>query len=154
MDLAQKANAMAKMNPEFERKKRNWFVKTMKEFRTCGKIVYHEGKPVAYAQYAPSETLPNVTTYNSKVVGTRKEGVVFLSCLYVTDKAMRGRGLGKALLKTIVEELKNRGFKAVQTFARRGSPENPSGPLEFYIKNGFVIKDNTNPEYPLVILYL
>ena len=154
LDIAQKANAIEQMKLEFEKKKRRWFAKTLKEFGTCGKIVYHEGKPVAYAQYAPAKLLPNVGAYSSKMVGKLEEGVVFLSCLYVVDKNLRLRGLGKALLKTIVDELRSRGFKALETFARRGNCDNPSGSLEFYIKNGFIIKDNTNAKYPLVKLYL
>jgi len=139
---------------EFEEKKREWLVQALKEFGTCGKIVYFNGKPVAYAQFAPSARFPSIGIYESKPVGKVEEGVIFLSCLYIADKTMRGRGLGEALLKNIVDDLKRRGFKAVETFARRGDPNNPSGPLEFYIKNGFIIKDKTNPEFPLVQLYL
>jgi len=149
---AEKAEAQKKS--ELEQKKREWFVQTLKEFGTCGKIVYYNGKPVAYAQFAPSERLPNISDYESKPVGKLGEGVVFISCLYVADKTLRGKGIGEALLKSIIEDLKRRGFKAVETFARRGNSENPSGPLEFYIKNGFIIKDKTNPEFPLLQLYL
>jgi len=153
-DQAKKESTIAQRETEFQQKKHDWFIKTRKEFGTCGKIVYHEGKPVAYAQYAHADFLPNVNTYNSVAVGKREQGIVFISCLYVSDKAMRGKGLGEALLKNIVQELKYREFKAIEAFARRGNPENPSGPLDFYIKNGFVIKDKSNPEYPLVTLYL
>ena len=135
---------------EFERKKHEWFVETMREFGTCGKIAYCDGKPVAYAQFAPLERLPNTGHYESHLVGRSEEGVVFLSCLYVADKESRGKGLGETLLKNIIDDLRRRGFKAVETFARRGSSDNPSGPLEFYIKNGFAVKDQTNPEFPLV----
>jgi GNAT superfamily N-acetyltransferase len=83
-----------------------------------------------------------------------EEGVVFLSCLYIADKTLRGRGLGEALLQNIIDDLKRRGFKAVETFARRGDSNNPSGPLEFYIKNGFTFKDKTNPDRPLMRLFL
>jgi len=139
---------------ELEEKKREWFVQTLKEFGTCGKIVYYNGKPVAYAQFAPSVWLPNIRFYESKAVGKLEEGVVFLSCLFIADETLRGRGLGKALLQNVIDDLKRRGFKAVETFARRGDSNNPSGPLEFYIKNGFIIKDKENPEYPLVQFYL
>jgi len=148
----EKAEAQKKW--ELEQKKREWFVQTLKEFRTCGKIVYYNGKPVAYAQFAPSARLPKTGHYESQPVGKLEEGVVFLSCLYIADKRLRGKGLGEALLKNIIDELKRRGFKAVETFARRGDSNNPSGPLEFYIKNGFIIKDKTNPEYPLMQLFL
>jgi len=139
---------------EFEEKKRGWFVQTLKEFGTCGKIVYCNDKPVAYAQFAPSVRLPKINAHGSNPVGKPEDGVVFLSCLFVADSSIRGKGLGKALLINIVDDLRRRGFKAVETFARRGNPNNPSGPFEFYIKNGFIFKDATNPEFPLMSLFL
>jgi len=153
-DKVKKEKMEAQKKSELEQKKREWFVQTLKEFGTCGKIVYYNGKPVAYAQFAPSLRLPNISSYGFQPVGKLEEGVVFLSCLYIADETLRGRGLGEALLKTILEDLKRRGFKVVETFARRGDANNPSGPLEFYIKNGFIIKDKTNPEYPLMRLFL
>jgi hypothetical protein len=46
-----------------------------------------------------------------------------------------------------------RGFEAVETFARKNNPNNPSGPVEFYLKNGFrVLRDD--PEFPLMKLEL
>jgi len=139
---------------ELESKKREWFVQTIKEFGTCGKIVYQKGNPIAYAQYAPAARLPGIKDYETKAVGKLEEGVIFLSCLFITYEAMRDKGVGKALLQNIIEDLKRRGFKALETFARRSEADNPSGPMKFYIKNGFHVKDNTNPEYPLVRLYL
>ena len=139
---------------ELESKKREWFEKTLEEFGNCGKIVNHNGKPIAYAQYASSARLPNTNSYESKPVGTLEEGVVVLSCLYIADEAMRSKGIGNQLLQTIIEDLRRRGFKAVETYACRGSANNPSGPMAFYIKNGFHIKDKTNAEFPLMRLFL
>lgn len=143
-----------KSNPqrkaEFEIKKREWFEKTLDEFGTCGKIVYHEGVPVAWAQYAPSVRLPNINEYGSKEVGKLEEGVVFLSCLYVAHETLRNKGIGKMLLQNIIEDLRRRGFKALETLACRSQANNPSGPMAFYVKNGFHIKDKTNPEFPLM----
>jgi len=139
---------------ELEAKKREWFEQTIKDFGTCGKIVYNEGKPIAYAQYASSTSLPNISIYESKPVGKPEEGVVFLSCLYITDETMRGQGIGELLLQNIIEELRRRGFKAIETFASRSEADNPSGPMMFYIRNGFHIKDQTNPEFPLMRFYL
>jgi len=153
-EKAKREKTEAEKKSEFEEKKREWFVQTLKEFGTCGKIVYYEGKPVAYAQYAPSVRIPNINAYESKPVGKLEDGVIFLSCLYITDKRLRGRRLGETLLQNIIDDLKRRGFKAVETIARRGDSNSPSGPLEFYIKNGFIIKDKTNPEYPLMALFL
>lgn len=137
-----------------EVKKREWFKLSMKEFGTCGKIVYHNDKPIAYAQFASSWLLPRSGKFDSKEVGKMEEGVVFLSCLYITDKSMRGKGIGERLLQNIIEDLRRRGFKAIETFASRSETNNPSGPMEFYIRNGFHIKDKTNPEFPLMRFYL
>jgi GNAT superfamily N-acetyltransferase len=153
-DKAKEEKTTPEKRVESEQKKHEWFVMTMKEFGTCGKIAYYDSKPVAYAQFAPSERLPNTSHYKSHPVGKSEEGVVFLSCLYVTNKELRRRGIGETLLKSIVYDLRNRRFKAIETFARRGNFDNPSGPLEFFVKNGFTIKDQTNPEFPLVRLSL
>ena len=142
------------LKSELTRKKKAWFLQTLREFGNCGKFVYYDNSVVGYAQYAPIAYLPNIGSYESKLVGRLEDGIVFLSCLYITEKALRGRGMGIKLLEGIVLDLKKRGFKAVETFARRGSSNNPSGPIELYLKKGFQIKDETNPEFPLVRLEL
>lgn len=131
-------------------KKKGWFLQTLKEFGVCGKIVYYDSLPIGYAQYCPSVFLPQISEYGYKNIGTIKEGVVFLSCLHITDKKIRNKGVGTRLLENIIEDLKKRGFKAIETFARRNSSDNPSGPMEFYVKKGFYIKDDKNSEFPLM----
>lgn len=140
--------------PALEVKKREWFIKTLNEFGACGKIVYSKDKVVGYAQYAPAERLPQVGEYQSKDVGKIQEGVVFLSCLIVSDPEFRGIGIGRTLLQEIIEDLRRRGFKAIETFARRGDANNPSGPMDLYIRHGFHVKDKTNPEFPLMRRFL
>lgn len=139
---------------ELEAKKSEWFAQTMKEFGTCGKIVYYEGTPIAYAQYASSTRFPKIESYQSKPAGKLEEGVVFLSCLYICDKRMRRQDIGTQLLQNIIEDLRRRGFKAIETFACRSGTDNPSGPMMFYVRNGFHIKDKSDPELPLMRLYL
>ena len=58
------------------------------------------------------------------------------------------------LLDSIVADLKKQGFKVIETFTRRGSTNNPSGPVELYLKRGFYIKNEANPDFPLVRLDL
>jgi hypothetical protein len=55
--------------------------------------------------------------------------------------------------QNLVVELKERGFKAVETFARKSSENNPSGPLKLYLKHDFKIK-NGKDDFPLVRLEL
>lgn len=147
-------NDLSKATLEPINKKKNWFIQTMKTFGICGKIVYRNNLPVGYAQYAPSTRLPNIASYKSKAVGRIENGTVFLSCLFIADKSLRGKGIGMKLLDNIVSDLKRRGFRAIETLARRGSANNPSGPVELYLKKGFYIKNEANPDFPLVRLDL
>jgi GNAT superfamily N-acetyltransferase len=131
-------------------RKLNWLRRVRKAFGECGKIVYVDGKPVGYAQYAPPGMLPLSAEYSS---GPPSGDAVLISCLFIAQKEYRGRGLGKQLLQSIIEDLRKRGVKAVETFARKNNPNNPSGPVEFYLKNGFKIHRD-DPEYPLMRLEL
>lgn len=57
------------------------------------------------------------------------------------------------LLNAILEDLEKRDIKTVEAIARKNNPENPSGPVEFYLANKFIIyKDDK--EFPLVRLEL
>lgn len=145
---------LSKRKQELIAKKRLWILQTLDKFGSCGKILYHKNVPVGYAEYGPSNRFPQIKEYKSQPIGKLEDGVVFLSCLYIANKNLRGKGLGEKLLDSIVADLKRRGFKAIETFARKGSPENPSGPVELYLKRGFHIKDETNPEFPIVRLNL
>jgi ribosomal protein S18 acetylase RimI-like enzyme len=135
-------------------RKAAWFQETLKEFGSCGKILYANTKPVGYAQYSTSARLPNVQAYRVKGLGTEQEGVAFISCLYISDKKFRGRGLGRRVLDHVIADLRQRGLKAVETIARRGSTNNPSGPIELFLGEGFRIREEINSDYALVRLDL
>jgi len=57
------------------------------------------------------------------------------------------------MLRNLLAQLKKSGLKSVETFARKGSPENPSGPFELYLKNNFKIKSEKD-DFPLIRLEL
>lgn len=139
---------------ELKVKKKQWILQTLKEFGSCGKILYCNNKPVGYTEYGPLHRFPRVNEYKSQPIGKIEDGVVFLSCLYITDKNLRGKGYGEKLLGDVIADLRKRGFKSIETYARKGSPENSSGPIELYMKRGFHIKNDVNPEFPIVTLDL
>jgi GNAT superfamily N-acetyltransferase len=139
---------------ELRAKKRSWAVQMLREFGSCGKILYHNNMPLGYTEYGPSRYFPNIKMYKSQPIGSIEEGIVFLACLYIANADLRRKGLGEQLLEATIADLKRRGFKAVETYARRGSPQNPSGPAELYLKKGFHMKDATNPEFPIMKLDL
>jgi GNAT superfamily N-acetyltransferase len=127
-----------------------WLRRTLKEFGNCGRILYVDGKGTGYAQYAPHGHLPNSAEYDS---GPPSDDGVLISCLFIAQTQLQGSGLGNRLLRIIIDELRTRGITAVETFTRRGSPENPSGPVEFYLRNGFRIRRD-GQEFPLMRLDL
>lgn len=130
--------------------KKKWLLDTLREFGNCGKIVYSNSKAVGCALYGPSDRFPNVRDYGSGQVGTLNEGVVLLTCLFIADIGARRQGFGRRLLEEVIEDLKMRGFKALETFARRGNTHNPSGPMQLYSRMGFYVKNDMNPEFPLM----
>jgi len=131
-------------------RKRAWLDRTRVDWGPCGKLLYVDRQPIGYAQYAPPKYLPGAAGYPA---GPPSEDAVLVSCLFVPDREFRGLGLGYELLRTILGELRGRRVNAVETFTRRGSAENPSGPLGFYVRHGFgIFKDDR--EFPLVRLDL
>ena len=148
-----KANR-SKHKGNLEARKKQWIAQTGETFGTCGKILYYNKVPVAYAEYGPANRFPQIKAYDSQPIGRIEDGVVFLSCLFIAEESLRGKGLGEKLLDEVVADLRKRGFKALETYARRGSADNPSGPVEFYVKKGFHIGDETDPQFPIVRLSL
>jgi ribosomal protein S18 acetylase RimI-like enzyme len=83
-----------------------------------------------------------------------EDGAIFISCLFISEKNFRGKGLGEKLLEEVITDLRNRKLKAVETFARKGSANNPSGPIGLYLKKGFQVKEEVDAEFVLVRLDL
>lgn len=134
------------LKPEMEDKKREWVNRVTREFGNCGLIAYLNGVPTGLVQYGPPRFFPQVNKYAS---GPPSKDAIFLACLYIADKKARGKGLGKAMLKELLAELSKREIKAVETFARKSSENNPSGPLELYLKQGFKIVTDKD-DFPLM----
>lgn len=136
------------LKPSMEKEKQKWFSEVAEAFGSCIKIAYYNDVPIGFMQYAPPKYFPRVKEYAS---GPPSDDAVILACLYVTNKEYRGKGLGKEMLKDLIVELKKGGFKALETFARKGSAENPSGPLELYLKQNFKVKIDKD-DFPLLRL--
>lgn len=117
--------------------KLEWFKEISGVFGTCGKILYVNGKPVAYSQFALPQDIKNIKEYEKGVSPASRDGVI-ITCLYVRE-GYRGRGFGQNLLENIIEEIKKKECKTVETYTRDDSNNNPSGPTEFYLNKRFKI---------------
>jgi ribosomal protein S18 acetylase RimI-like enzyme len=114
-----------------------WFEETLKTFGRCGVILFIGGEAAGYAQYAPPSLLPNAAGYAQSISPPSRDAVL-ISCLYIRPE-YQGRGLGKMLLRKVTGDIGERGYDAAETYARDDSPDNCSGPTEFYLKSGFTL---------------
>jgi GNAT superfamily N-acetyltransferase len=142
--------AAERVREDIFKRKLSWLRKTTRSFGNCGRILRVSGNSVGYVQYAPACALPKCFDYSA---GPTSDGAVLLSCLFISDPKFRRLGLGSSLLKDVCGELKRRGIHAIETFARRTGSNNPSGPVQFYLRNGFRVVRNTS-EFPLMRLNL
>ncbi len=126
--------------------KGDWFRNVSQEFGNCGVIAYLNDESVGYAQYSLPKFFPRVRQYAS---GPPSDDSVFLACLYVPNRELRGKGIGQYLLNFVLSDLQKQGHSVVETFARKGSESSPAGPLEFYLRHGFFVKRECD-EFPLV----
>lgn len=115
--------------------KRQWFRDVEAAFGPCGNLALLGSKLVGYSQFAPPKHLPKIVEYTC---GPADDEAIFIPCLYVPPGEQR-KGIGSTLLQAILRDLRARGVSAIETFARRSSANNCSGPLEFWLKHGFRI---------------
>ncbi len=144
----EKAEVPQEKTENFLRKK-EWFVRALEEWGECGKLLYLNKETLAYAQYAPLSCFPQNRHFRARPINT---DAVFLSCIYVIQP-MRGRGIGRVVLQSVLKDLYRRDLKNVEAFASRSDSYKSAAPLSFYLKNGFyIVKDDT--KFPLVRIEL
>jgi GNAT superfamily N-acetyltransferase len=98
-----------------------------------GFIALRDDVPIGFCQFAGAPFFPNVITYSC---GFPSYDSLFVACLYVLP-GERGHGVGSEFIRKVEREAVSRGYRAVETFARRGSEDNPSGPVDFWLKAGY-----------------
>jgi GNAT superfamily N-acetyltransferase len=119
-----------------------WFTDVVRRFGNCGFIAYLGGKPMGFAQYAPVEYFPSVSKYNNLVPS---RDAIFLACLYIPNRELRRKGTGTQMFQKVSSDLRSRGYKAIEAFARTvdtpsdNIPDWYTGPLEFFLKMGFKV---------------
>lgn len=109
--------------------KHGWFKKTYDMFGCCGKILYVDDKAAGYSQYALPQFLSNVAEYSKQPLLPSPDAIL-ISCLYIQEEHQRKR-LGTELLQTVLEDLRQKDYHAVETYSRDDSANNCFGPTEF-----------------------
>lgn len=135
---------------DIKKEKIKWLNTVEKTFGKSVEIARLDGIPIGFMQYAPAKYFPRVKEYAS---GPPSNDAIFIACLYILNKEERRKGYGTLMLEKLLKELDARNLRAVETFARIDSENNPSGPLSFYLKHGFKVV-RQNDDFPLVRLKL
>jgi GNAT superfamily N-acetyltransferase len=114
--------------------KRRWLLEMLAEHGPCTKIAYLGDKPVAQILFYPEEAAPFIQNL--------RRGVVVLHCAYNPFPEARGKGVGTALLRSLVDDC-GRGLTCLGGVACRFIAAKPFNtgegmPLNrFYAANGF-----------------
>lgn len=124
--------------------KSDWFSTTSNIIGPCGKVLCLDDEPVAWVHYGPSHALPRAFTY-----ATRPSDDAYLIACLVVAPGFRRHHIGRQLLQIVLNDVRRRGVRAVEVFGRKGSEENPAGPMELYLKAGFHVKAD-DPMFPLL----
>lgn len=112
-----------------------------------GRMALSGGKVVGFIQFGPPDLYPRCLEYDS---GPVSDDALLITCLFV-EPGSRGSGVARGLLGQASEVASKLRYAALETFARRGAPNNPSGPVELYEACGFrLVRDGS--EFPLVRL--
>jgi hypothetical protein len=81
-------------------------------YGSCAKIAYYNGKPAAQILYYPEVA--------DKAKVFKREGVPLINCIYNPTTEAQRFGLGRMLLQSVVQDVKNRksclGNKPIHTF--------------------------------------
>jgi len=129
-----------------------WLRDILREWNPCGKLGYVDGQLDGLLFYLPGEVATgrslcaqfaeNPVEYPES---WRAGGVVVVVCLWVKGE---GRGLGRALLERLFEEIREgrsfrgRSCRTVGVMVYQPSDEVhwPAGPVEYYRKLGFRVE--------------
>jgi GNAT superfamily N-acetyltransferase len=99
-----------------------------------------------FIQFGPPELYPQRLGYRS---GPVSADAMLITCLFVARR-YRGLGIARRLLSLAEQTAaQHYGYAALEALVRKGSANNPSGPIELYLECGFeIFRDHD--EFPLV----
>ena len=130
--------------------KREWLRTVQREWGECGRVVLEDGRPVAWATYAPAAFVPGAGCFATAPVSP---DAVLLSGVHV-EPGHTGAGLGRVLVQSVAADLVERGdVVALEAFGHH--PRRPLGdasaptpasapgpctvPVDFLVRVGFTV---------------
>jgi len=92
--------------------KHEWIVDTVREWGSCGQILYVDGISAGHVLYAPPAYVPRSAGFATSPVSP--DAVLLMTGQLATP--FRGAGLGKMLIQGMARDIAQRGFKAIEAF--------------------------------------
>jgi ribosomal protein S18 acetylase RimI-like enzyme len=121
--------------------KKKWFSRKGEHHGSVGKLLYAEGeeKPIGFIQFGPIKEFNTAQLFYLKNGDSPKDGWC-ITCLMI-DNRYRGKGLAGQLVKKVLNELKKKGVKSVDTYpaVKASIDDTSAGTVELWQKFGFQI---------------
>ncbi|QSB05366.1 GNAT family N-acetyltransferase [Natronoglycomyces albus] len=114
--------------------KEAWLSHTLLEWGSCGRIAYDDKTVAGYVVYASPSVVPRAKEFPS---GPASADAALLMTAHVSP-LYRGKGIGRALVQTVAQDLNRRGIRAIEAFAdAKGEPDACLIPADFCRSVGF-----------------
>jgi N-acetylglutamate synthase-like GNAT family acetyltransferase len=127
-------------NPKVEgfQRKIKWTQERMKEGMKYKVLVSEEKGTVGAIEYIPGE-------FAWRPVNAKN--YMFIHCLFILPKNIKGKGYGQMLLDSCIEDAKTKKMNGVAIVTRKGSWMANNA---LFLKNGFEIADSAKPDFQLL----
>ena len=120
--------------------KEAWISATLLEWGSCGKLIYVDGAPAAFALYAPRSYVPGANAFPTSPASP--DAVLLLTARVLP--AYAGGGLGRVLVQSVAKDVLRRGHRALEAFGdlggrgtHAGEPQRCLVPTDFLLSVGF-----------------
>jgi GNAT superfamily N-acetyltransferase len=117
-----------------EEEKAAWLSGVLRDWGSCGRVVYVDDVLVGHVLYAPPVYFPGADGFATAPVSN---DAVLLSSVHVAPD-YRGQGLGRVLVQAMAKDLLQRQVRAVEAFGdTRGRAGHCVVPADFLLAVGF-----------------
>jgi GNAT superfamily N-acetyltransferase len=112
-----------------------WLSGVLRDWGSCGRVVYVDEKPAGHVLYAPSVHVPGADQFPTAPVSP--DAVLMVAAR--VDPAHAGAGLGRILVQAMAKDLiRHGGIRAVEAFGAVGTTARPCVmPVDFLLGVGF-----------------
>jgi len=123
-------------------RKRNYAIWLIQNNIMQGYLVYEDNKVIGWCNTNSKDKIPRLKTIIEKEDGSIKSILCF-----TIEKDYRNKGVATAILKQIVKDAKEEGYKVIEAYPNKSAESeygNYHGVYGMYIKNGFIEENSAN----------